>query len=155
MLSQSRDVSLSVYLSICLSSFHVIFFEASHWPSGHMINSRHLIGQPSFTTKLRGGGVINIYFFLLKSPLVAVAATVMGRGRGGGGRGWGTGDFCIKAPWRRHEGITKMLKSFLAAVLLSALVQRCFVSRMQDFFVCDYFEPFWDTLGPKVKKFRK
>ena len=36
-LSQSRDVRLSV-------PFHVIFFQASHWPSGHMIRSRPLIG---------------------------------------------------------------------------------------------------------------
>ena len=41
-----------VAMSVCgMSPFHVIFFEASHWPSGHMINSRPLIGQPSFTTK--------------------------------------------------------------------------------------------------------
>jgi hypothetical protein len=101
-----------------LSSFHVFFFEASHWPSG---NIRPLIGQPSFTTKLRGeGGVIIIIFFAQK-PL-------------GGGGGDGDGEmeggeedrggrvffffFCIKAPLRRQEGIKKMLKSFLAAVLL-------------------------------------
>ena len=29
--------------SVCLSPFHVTFFEASHWPSGHMISSRPLI----------------------------------------------------------------------------------------------------------------
>ena len=58
-LSQSRDVSLSATLSVCLFvPFYVIFFEASHWPTDHMINSRPLIGQPSFTTKLstRYGG---------------------------------------------------------------------------------------------------
>ena len=31
------------------------------------------------------------------------------------------------------EGFKKMLKGFLAAVLLSASVERCFVSRMRDF----------------------
>ena len=30
-------VAMSVSLSVCLSPFHVIFFEASHWPSVHMI----------------------------------------------------------------------------------------------------------------------
>ena len=43
-------------------------------------------------------------------------------GGGGGGRGDGGG-----------EGLKKMLKSFLAAVLLSASVERFFVSRMRDF----------------------
>ena len=39
---------MSVYLSCLLRSpFHVIFFEASHWPSGHMIRSRPLINRPS------------------------------------------------------------------------------------------------------------
>ena len=37
-------VAMSVYVSIYLSPFHVIYFEASHWPSGHMIRSRPLIG---------------------------------------------------------------------------------------------------------------
>ena len=83
---------------------------------------------------------------------MAVAATEREGGEEDGG-GEGGGGVCIKAPWRRQEGIKKMLKSFLAAVLLSALVERCFVSRMRDFFVCGYFEPFWDTLGPKVKFF--
>ena len=45
-LSSSRDVSLSIYLSVCLSPFHVNFFKASHWPSGQMIRSWPLIGQP-------------------------------------------------------------------------------------------------------------
>ena len=43
----------------------------------------------------------------------------------------------VKATWRRQwrrGGIKKMLKSFLVAVTLSALVERCFVSRMRDFF---------------------
>ena len=40
-------VAMSVYVFICFPSpFHVIFFEASHWPSGHMIRSRPLIGRP-------------------------------------------------------------------------------------------------------------
>ena len=35
-------------ISFSLSPFHVIFVEASHWPSGHTIRSRPLIGwQPS------------------------------------------------------------------------------------------------------------
>ena len=46
--------------------------------------------------------------------------------------------FFVKAPWRRRRrwqrgGIIKYLKSFLAAVILSASVHRCFVSRMRDF----------------------
>ena len=32
----SRDVRVCIYMS----PFHVLFFEASHWPSGHMIRSR-------------------------------------------------------------------------------------------------------------------
>ena len=43
-----------------------------------------------------------------------------------------------KALWgwrRRRGGITKMLKSFMAAVLLSALVERFSVSHMRVFFV--------------------
>ena len=40
-------VAMSViYLSVCLSPSHAIIFEASHWPSGHMIRSRPLIGRP-------------------------------------------------------------------------------------------------------------
>ena len=54
-----------------LSPFYVTFSEASHWPSGHMFSSRPLIGQPSFTTKLR-----NFYLFIFaQKPL----------GEGGGG----------------------------------------------------------------------
>ena len=30
----------------CLSPSHAIFFQASHWPSGHMIRSQPLIGRP-------------------------------------------------------------------------------------------------------------
>ena len=40
-----RCPSLSI-----LSPSHAIFFEASHWPSDHMISLRPLIGQPSFPT---------------------------------------------------------------------------------------------------------
>ena len=36
---------MSVFLCIC--PFSCNFFEASHWPSGHMIRSRPLIGRPS------------------------------------------------------------------------------------------------------------
>ena len=41
--SSSRDVRVYV---CCLSPSHAIFFEASHWPSGHMTRSRPLIGRP-------------------------------------------------------------------------------------------------------------
>ena len=47
------SVRVGVCVGTCLSPSHVIFFEASHWPSDHMISSRPLIGQPSFT---RGSG---------------------------------------------------------------------------------------------------
>ena len=58
----------------------------------------------------RGGLLLLfLFFFLPKSPLAAEAvATAAGRGK-------------------------KMLKSFLAAVLPSALVKRFFVSRTRDF----------------------
>ena len=36
---------MSIYLSIYMSPSHVIYFEASHWPSDHMISSRPLIGH--------------------------------------------------------------------------------------------------------------
>ena len=40
--------------SVCLSApSSAVFFEASHWPSGHMTRSRPLIGQPP---NLGGGG---------------------------------------------------------------------------------------------------
>ena len=40
-------VAMSVCPSVCLCvPFHAFFFEASHWPSGHMTRSRPLIGQP-------------------------------------------------------------------------------------------------------------
>ena len=69
---------MSVCLSVAgMSPFHVIFFEASLWPSGHMINSRPLIGQLSFTTKLR----------------TLAAAVAMEAG--------GMKEKCLKAFWRR------------------------------------------------------
>ena len=41
-----------VAMSVCLYvPFHAIFFDSSHWPSGHMIRSRPLIGR----TPLLGG----------------------------------------------------------------------------------------------------
>ena len=41
-------VCLSVCLDVCLfAPLCSFFFEASHWPSGHMIISRPLIGPPS------------------------------------------------------------------------------------------------------------
>ena len=37
----------SVCLCVCLfAPSSAVFFEASHWPSGHMTRSRPLIGQP-------------------------------------------------------------------------------------------------------------
>ena len=41
---------VSATLSVIPFSFN--FFQAFHWPSGHMISSRPLISQPFFTTKL-------------------------------------------------------------------------------------------------------
>ena len=81
---------VSVCLSVCLSvecPLLCIFFEAPHWPSGHMINWRPLIGG------------------------------VRGKEE-------------KKIKWN-----AEMLKSFLAAVLLSPSVESCFVSRMRDFFL--------------------
>ena len=68
-------VAMSVHMSyVCriLSPSHGIFFEASHWPSYHMISLRPLNGQPSFITKLSppmvvlvgdGGGCSYYYLF--------------------------------------------------------------------------------------------
>ena len=80
-----------------MSPSHVIFFEASHRPSDHMISLGPPIGQPFITTKLRvgrvgggggrgggggnkkmGGGGGGGFFFFLKNPWE-------GGGRGGGG----------------------------------------------------------------------
>ena len=47
-----KESGLVVPMFIYLSPLHVIFFEASHWSSDHMISLRHLIGQPSFPTYL-------------------------------------------------------------------------------------------------------
>ena len=44
-------VCFFVSLYLCLSPFHVIFLEASHWSSHHMTRSRPFIGQPSFPPK--------------------------------------------------------------------------------------------------------
>ena len=46
-------VVMSVCVSLTLSPSHAMFFDASHWPSDHMITSRPLIGQPSFPNILR------------------------------------------------------------------------------------------------------
>ena len=51
--SRCQFIYKSIYISMYLSPSHVIFFEASHWPSGHMIRSRPLIGRPPL---LGGGG---------------------------------------------------------------------------------------------------
>ena len=61
----------------------------------------------------------------------------------------------VKASWRRRGKIKKMLKSFLAAVLLSASVKSCFVSRTRDFLICEirqntvnsHFPRFYSKLG--------
>ena len=58
---------LYIYTYICICPLSMHFFKVSHWPSDHMISLRPLIGQPSFTTKLRGcggGGGIFLFFFL-------------------------------------------------------------------------------------------
>ena len=53
-----------VAMSVCLSVYPlVIFFEASHWPSGHMINTRPLIGHPSFTIKISTPSPLRICVF--------------------------------------------------------------------------------------------
>ena len=40
-------VAMSVCVSVCLfAPSGAVFFEASHWPSGHMTRSWPLIGQP-------------------------------------------------------------------------------------------------------------
>ena len=39
-------VAMSIFLSFYLSPLCEIFFEASHWPSDHMIRFRPLIGWP-------------------------------------------------------------------------------------------------------------
>ena len=38
----AMSVYVWIYISICLSPFHVSIFEASHWPSGHMIRSQQV-----------------------------------------------------------------------------------------------------------------
>ena len=56
-------VAMSVHVCVCVSPSHAIFFKTSHWPSGHMIRSRPLIGRgggrPSYYTRgalrTRGG----------------------------------------------------------------------------------------------------
>ena len=45
-------VAMSVNEYIYLSPSYVIYFEASHWPSDHMISLRPLISQPFFPTVL-------------------------------------------------------------------------------------------------------
>ena len=71
-----------IYTNICICPLSMHFFKVSHWPSDHMISLRPLIGQPSFTTKLRGcgggGGIFLNFFFCLKASW---------RRQGGGG--WG------------------------------------------------------------------
>ena len=48
--SKNRPLADSFIESQCpsvgLSPSHATFFKASHWPSGHMIRSRPLIGRP-------------------------------------------------------------------------------------------------------------
>ena len=82
-------VGLVVAMSVSVPPvpFYVIF-EASHWPSGHMVSSRPLIGQPSFTTKLSNPPLFFLFFFFVQKPL----------GGDCGGEGWKK---CLKASWRR------------------------------------------------------
>ena len=68
-------------------------------------------------------------FFWRKSPLAAATAMATG--------------------WDNK----KMLKSFLAAVLLSATVERCFVSRMRDFFFLNNLSTISDFLKRKKNDF--
>ena len=56
--------------------------------------------------------------------------------------------FAVKPPLRRRRrcrrgGIKKMLKTFLAAVILSASVERCFDSRMRDFSLLYHLKNFF------------
>ena len=87
---------MSVYISVC--PLFMLFFKASHWPSGDMINSRPLIGKPSFTTKLSNPPPLSPLppqgekrNFAHKSPLAAEAAMAAGRDKKN----------CLKASWRR------------------------------------------------------
>ena len=66
-----------VCMSVCAVPFHAIFFEASHWPSDHMISLRPLIGQPPAggeerkEEKKEGGDFLFfllIFFVCLKAP---------------------------------------------------------------------------------------
>ena len=68
-----RVVEMSVDICVCPRS-HVIFFEASHWPSDHRISLRPLIGQPSFPTG--GGGRLVVVVVVV----VVVVQTVYLRG---------------------------------------------------------------------------
>ena len=43
--------AMSVCGCVCLRHWVHFFFEASHWPSDHMIRSRPLIGQPPSLTQ--------------------------------------------------------------------------------------------------------
>ena len=43
----SHRVAMSVCLSVCLSPPHAIFFQASHWPTGHMTRSQASHWSPS------------------------------------------------------------------------------------------------------------
>ena len=43
----AMSVCLSVCLSLCLSPPHAIFFQASHWPRGHMTRSQASCWSPS------------------------------------------------------------------------------------------------------------
>ena len=56
---------MSVYISIYLSPFWCHSFEASHWPSGHMIRSRPLIGRHPHPPPLGFSRGCLIFFFLL------------------------------------------------------------------------------------------
>ena len=55
---RAANNQLSRCLSVCVfvCPFSCVFFEASHWPSGHMTRSRPLIGQPSLRGIRQGSG---------------------------------------------------------------------------------------------------
>ena len=84
-----------------MSPLHV-FFEASHWPSGHMIRSRPLIGPPFPHVVLMG-------FFLLRKIMQPLSL-------------------------KKRKEIKSRDLSKIVSVLLSALVNRFFVSHMRNFF---------------------
>ena len=147
----------SIFLSVCLSPFILFFwglslalmshdqFRASHCST--LLHYQTYHPPPRRCRRPKGGGVA-------QKPLGVGGDADWGGGglkkREGGGEGGGGG------------GRKEMLKSFLAAVLLSASVKRFFDSRMQDFLgfkgavftlrtTADCFQPSYkDILHPPI-----